>query len=83
MITHSLRYGYVEFGSSKLAKEALEELTGGDLGGRELRLDLATPRTPGGGGGRGRGGTPRGGTPRGGYGTPRGGRGGESSVEVV
>ena len=72
------RYGYVEFSSSQEAKEALEKLAGGELGGRELRLDLATPRTPGGSSGRGRGGTPRGGIPRGGRGTPRGGRGGDS-----
>ena len=45
----------------------MESLNGGDLGGRELRLDLATPRTPGGSERGGRGG---------GRGTPRGGRGG-------
>lgn len=66
----SYRYGYAEFSSSQEAKKAMESMAGGELGGRQLRLDLATPRTPGGGGGGGRG------TPRGGRGTPRGGRGG-------
>lgn len=72
MVPYFSRYGYVEFSSSEDAKKAMEEMTG-DLDGRTLRLDMATPRTPGGGdGGRGGRGTPRGG--RGG--TPRGGRGG-------
>ena len=61
-----------EFNSSEQAKKAMAEMAG-DLDGRTLRLDMATPRTPGGGdSGRGGRGTPRGG--RGG--TPRGGRGG-------
>ncbi len=63
----SYRYGYAEFSSGQEAKKAMESLNGGDLGGRELRLDIATPRTPGGSERGGRGG---------GRGTPRGGRGG-------
>ena len=60
------RYGYVEFTSSKDAQNAME-LNGSDLDGRELRVDIATPRRSSGGGN-----TPRGG----GRGTPRGSRGG-------
>ena len=58
------RYGYAEFNSAQQAKKALDKLTGSELSGRELRLDMATPRSNAGG------------TPRGGRGTPRGGRGG-------
>lgn len=61
----------MEFSSGEQAKKAMEEMTDGDLAGRTLRIDMATPRTPGGSDRGGRG-TPRGG--RGG--TPRGGRGG-------
>ncbi|KAL5491992.1 hypothetical protein EMCRGX_G017375 [Ephydatia muelleri] len=70
-------FGYAEFASGGDAKEALEALSGAEYEGRELRVDVATPRTPGGGtpGGRGRGGTPggrggRGGGGGGGDGTP-------------
>lgn len=68
-------FGYAEFASGGDAKEALEALSGAEYEGRELRVDVATPRTPGGGtpGGRGRGGTPGG----------RGGRGGKYIVPLM
>ena len=71
-MTSTCRYGYAEFSSPQQAKKALDKLTGVELDGRELRLDMATPRSNAGGD---RGGY---GTPRGGRGTPRGGRGGKS-----
>ncbi len=58
-------FGYAEFSSSKEANKAMKEISGNDLDGRDVRLDIAQPRAGGGGGGRtprgGRGGTPRGG----------------------
>lgn len=51
----------------------MKELSGGDLNGRELRLDMATPR--GNSGGDGGFGTPRGGQ--------RGGRGGELMIVIT
>ena len=49
------------------AKKALSSLSGQELEGRELRVDVAETRGQGGGGGgRGGGGRGRGGTPRGG-----------------
>ena len=68
------RFGYAEFSSSKQAQKAIQNLSGQEVEGREIRLDFAAAR-PDGGGNRG---TPRRGrgTPRG-SGTPRGGgRGG-------
>ena len=62
-------FAHVEFDTPEAAKSALE-LNGGDLDGRQLRLDLSTPSRRGGGFGGGFGGGNRG--DRGG----RGGRGG-------
>jgi RNA recognition motif-containing protein len=52
------------------AQRAISELSGKDLDGRKLTVNLSNPRPAGGGGGGGRGG------PRGGGGRPGGGRGG-------
>ena len=63
-----LRFGYAEFSSPQHAQKAMK-LAGREMEGREVRLDVATPRPDGGGGGagnRGRGNS---------RGTPRGGRG--------
>ena len=56
-------FAHVEFEDAQSAKAALD-LTGVDLDGRAVRLDLSAP-SRGGGGGRGRGGF-RGGSSRGG-----------------
>ena len=50
------RFGYVEYSSSKDAQKALKKMDGADLGGRQIRVDMANPPSSGGGGGRGRGG---------------------------
>ena len=68
LLTGSLsphRYGYVEFESGAMAQKAMSKLQGEDVDGREMRIDIATPRGGGGGGGRGGYGTPRGGGGRG------------------
>ena len=44
-------FGYAEFASAKEASRAIKKLSGGEINGREINLDTATPR--GGGGGRG------------------------------
>ena len=51
-------FGFVEMASPEGMKKALSELNGVELGGRNLRVDVAEERRPGGGGG---GGGPRGG----------------------
>ena len=66
-MTFCFRFGYADFATSEEATKALE-LTESDVDGRNVRIDLATPRgdfgSPrGGGGGRGRGRGGRGGTP--------------------
>ena len=49
-----LRFGYVEFSSMRKAKDALDNMNGLELDGREVRLDFAKgPRGGGGGGGGG------------------------------
>ena len=53
-------FGHVEFESNADATKAVAELNGKSLGGRELYLDLAAARTPGGGGGGFGGSQPRG-----------------------
>lgn len=57
------RFGYAEFATPKEAKKALSLLSGMELDGRELRVDVANSRGGSGGGGQGGGfgrGTPRG-----------------------
>lgn len=65
------RFGYVEFPDADAAKDALDTLTGSEMDGRELRVDIAAPKQSGGGGGGGGGrsfGGGRGGSSRGGRG---------------
>ena len=62
------RFGYVEFPDAESAKEALEMLTGSEMDGRELRVDIAAPKQSGGGGGGRSFGGGRGGGSRGGRG---------------
>lgn len=62
------RFGYVEFSSMRKAKDALENVNGLELDGRDVRLDFA--KGPRGGGGGGGGDDRRG--PRGGGGGGRG-----------
>lgn len=50
------RFGYVEFPNADAARDALETLTGAEMDGRELRVDIAAPKQSGGGGGRSFGG---------------------------
>lgn len=58
--THFIyRFGYVEFTTPKQMKKAERELNGAELSGRELKVDVATPRGDGENRGGG-GGTPRG-----------------------
>ncbi|HVQ76009.1 MAG TPA: RNA-binding protein [Candidatus Binatia bacterium] len=63
-------FGFVEMSTTEEAQRAISELSGKDLDGRKLTVNLSNPRPAGGGGGGGRGG------PRGGGGRPGGGRGG-------
>lgn len=61
-------FGFVEMATPEEAAAAIEQFNGKDLGGRNLTVNEAKPRTErGGGGGGGRGG---------GYGGGGGGRGG-------
>src|SRR5438105_3623302 len=62
---------FVEMTTPAGAKKAIDDLNGKDLGGRNLRVDVAEERRTGGGGGGGGGGGFRGGGGRGGN---RGGR---------
>ena len=55
-------FGFVEMGSSEEAEQAISELNGHDLDGRQLTVNEARERSNGGGrGGRGGGGGYRGG----------------------
>jgi RNA recognition motif-containing protein len=63
-------FGFVEMATPEDAAAAIEQFNGKDLGGRNLTVNEAKPRTDRGGGG-GRGGYGGGGGGRGGY---RGGR---------
>ena len=74
-ISLNYRFGYVEFSSMRKAKDALENLNGLDLDGRDVRLDYA--KGPRGGGGRG------GDDRRGGRGGGGGGGRGELSAQCV
>ena len=53
-ISYDHRFGYVEFSSMRKAKDALDNMNGLELDGREVRLDYAKgPRGGGAGGGGG------------------------------
>ncbi len=74
-------YGYVQFSSVDEAKVALQEMQGGYVNNRPMRLDYSQPRQNNDGGRGGRGGGGFGGRGRGGFdrgrgGFDRGGRGG-------
>ncbi len=89
MTGRSRGFAFVEFATDEAAAAAVAALDGRELDGRELRVNIAMPKTEGGssaprrsfggdrggqGGGYSRGGD-RGGD-RGGYSSPRGGQGG-------
>src|SRR5207248_5823978 len=64
-------FGFVEMGSDQEAQAAIAALSGKQVGGRNLTVNVAKPREDRGGSGRGYGG---GGGGRGGYGGGRGRR---------
>ena len=69
-------FGFVEMASAEEAAKAIEMFNGKDIGGRNVTVNEARPKTDRGGGGRGGyGGGGRGGG-GGGYGNDRGGYGG-------
>ena len=76
-------FGFVEMASAEEAAKAIEMFNGKDIGGRNVTVNEARPKTDRGGsggrggygGGGGRGGSGRGGS-GGGYGNDRGGYGG-------
>ena len=69
-------FGFVELSSNEEGQNAIEQLNGKEVGGRQLTVNEAKPReNRTGGGGGGRGGYGGGGGGRGGYGGG-GGRGG-------
>ena len=49
-------FAFVEMGSDSEAQAAMQALDGQDLGGRNLKVNVAKPREPRGGGGGGGGG---------------------------
>jgi len=59
-------FGFVEMSSDAEAQAAISQLNGTSLDGRQIKVNEAKPKTPGGGGGGGGG--------RGGYGGGGGGR---------
>jgi len=65
-------FGFVEYGSSAEAQQAVDAMNGMMVDGRTLNVNIARPREGGGGGGGGRGGG-------GGYGGGGGGGGGGRS----
>jgi RNA recognition motif-containing protein len=76
-------FGFVEMATAEEAAKAIEMFNGKELGGRNLTVNEAKPKTDRGGGGRGPGGGGRGGyggggggrdRDRGGYGGGGGGR---------
>ena len=69
-------FGFVEMDNDAEADSAIESLDGQDFQGRNLTVNEARPRTPGGGGGGGGGRGYGGGGDYGGGGGGRGGRGG-------
>lgn len=46
-------FGFVEMGSPEEAQTAIEGLDGKEVGGRNLKVNIAEDKKPGGGGGRG------------------------------
>ena len=74
-------FGFVEMATSEEAQRAISELSGKDLDGRKITVNVSNPRTPGSGGGRGPGG-PRGGGRPGGGGGGRGGGGDRGAYGV-
>ena len=69
-------FGFVEMASREDGENAIAQLNGKELDGRELKVNEAKPQERSGGGGGGRGGYGGGGGGRGGYGGGGGGRGG-------
>ena len=63
-------FGFVEMGTAEEANQAASQLNGRELDGRQLRVEVAKPKTSGSGGGFGGGGG------RGGFGAGRGKPGG-------
>ena len=49
-------FGFVTFENERDADEAVKNMQGAELQGREIRVDKDSPRAPGGSGGGGRGG---------------------------
>jgi cold-inducible RNA-binding protein len=58
-------FGFVEMTSAEAAAEAVKKFNGQQLDGRTLKVELAKPSAPRGGGGNRWGGGSRGGGPRG------------------
>ena len=69
-------FGFVEMASAEEAAKAIEMFNGKDIGGRNVTVNEARPKTDRGGGGRGYGGGRDRDRNRGGYGNDRGGYGG-------
>jgi RNA recognition motif-containing protein len=67
-------FGFVTFDAAADAEEAISEMDGGELDGRQVRVNEAQDRREGGGGGGGGGGRGGGGGGRGGRDGGRGGR---------
>jgi RNA recognition motif-containing protein len=67
-------FAFVEMSNGDQAKEAIENLNGAAISGRNVTVNEARPRAPRGGGGGGGGGGGRGGYGGGGRGGDRGGR---------
>ena len=53
MSGQSRGFCFVEMATAEAAQKAISELSGKQLAGRALRIDIAEERRPGGGGGRG------------------------------
>ena len=56
----SCSFGFVEYDSPQEAQSAFEAMSGGTVDGRQITLDYAAERGPGGGGRSGGGFSPRG-----------------------
>ncbi len=70
-------FAFVEMADGEHAKEAIENLDGAAISGRNVKVNEARPRPPRSGGGGGGGGGGRYGGGGGGYGGGGGGRGGD------
>ncbi len=75
MTGRSKGFGFVTMNDEESAQKAIQELNGVDLGGKNLTVNEARPKTEGGGGGGYSGGGSRGGS-GGGYGGGNRGGGG-------